>query len=100
VQLAQIVSLSNLRIAILASGMWSICSPVALGPLCDAITLDYVPHFLRLVPTRAIMTQDNLRNDMHKNPLLPYTSPDGVQGKTLFGQVPINQFSTLSLCPH
>jgi hypothetical protein len=97
---AQIVSLSNLQMARLASGMWSVCAPVALGPLCDAITLDYVPQFLRLVPTRAIMTQDKLLNDMHKNPLLRYTSPDDVQGKTLSGQVSFNQFSTLSLCPN
>jgi hypothetical protein len=32
------------------------------------------------------MTQDNLPIDVH-NPLLPYTSLDGVQGDALSGQV-------------
>ena len=32
------------------------------------------------------MTQDNVLIDMH-NPLLPYTSPDGVQGNALSGHV-------------
>ena len=32
------------------------------------------------------MTRDNLLIDVH-NPLLPYTSPDGVQGDALSGQV-------------
>ena len=56
------------------------------GPSCDVITFDFVPQLLKLLQNWTIMTQDNLLIDVH-NPLLPYTSPDGVWGEALSGQV-------------
>ena len=50
---------------------------VPQGPSCDVITFDFVSQLLKLLQNRTIMTQDNLLIDVH-NPLLPYTSPDGV----------------------
>ena len=55
-------------------------------PSCDVITFDFVPQLLKLFKNRTIMTKDNLLIDVH-NPLILYTSPDGVQGETLSGQV-------------
>jgi hypothetical protein len=48
--------------------------------LCDVITFDFDPQLLKLLQNRTILLQDNLLIDVH-NPLLPYTSPDGVQGE-------------------
>ena len=56
------------------------------GPSCDVITFDFVPQLLKLLQNRSIMTQDNLLIDVH-NPLLPYSSPDGVRGEAVSGQV-------------
>ena len=56
------------------------------GPLCDVITFDCVPQLLKLLQNRSIMTQDNPLIDVH-NPLLPYSSPDGVRGEAVSGQV-------------
>jgi hypothetical protein len=56
------------------------------GRLCDGITFNFVPQLLELLQNWTILTQDNLLIDVH-NPLLPFKSPDGVQGEALSGQV-------------
>ena len=56
------------------------------GPPCDVITFDFVPQLLQLLQNRTIMTQENLLIDV-QDPLRPYTSPEGVRGEALSGQV-------------
>ncbi|KAI2507842.1 hypothetical protein MHU86_6622 [Fragilaria crotonensis] len=56
------------------------------GPPCDVITFDFVPQLLQLLQNRTIMTQENLLIDV-QDPLRPYTSPNGVRGEALSGQV-------------
>jgi hypothetical protein len=68
------------------------------GPSSDVITFDFVPQLLRLLQNRTIMTQDNLLIDVHY-PLLPYTSPDGVQGEKLSVQVYQDEYCRLVTNP-
>ena len=67
-------------------------------PSCDVITFNFVPQLLMLLQNRTIMTQDNLLIDVH-NPLLSYTSPDGVQGHSLSGQVYQDAYRSLVTDP-
>ena len=52
----------------------------------DVIVFDFVPQLLCLLQNPKLMTSTNLLIDP-KNPLLPYTSPDGVLGDALSGRV-------------
>ncbi len=65
----------------------TLCVDVPHRPPCDVITFDFVPQLLQLLQNRTIMTQENLLIDVVQDPLRPYTSPDGVRGETLSGQV-------------
>ena len=68
------------------------------GSSCDVIWFDCVPQLLKLLQNQTIMTQDNLLIDVH-NPLLPYTSPDGVWGEALSGQVYQDAYKSLVTDP-
>ena len=56
------------------------------GPPVDVIVFDFVPQLLRLLQNPKIMTADNLLIDP-MNPLLPYTSPNGILGEAISGSV-------------
>jgi hypothetical protein len=56
------------------------------GAPCDVITFDFVPQLLKLLQNPELMTQANLLIDV-QNPLVPYSSPQGIRGDALSGQV-------------
>ena len=54
------------------------------GVPCDVIVFDFVSQPLRLLQNPKLITADKLLID-HKNPLLPYASPNGEIGDSLSG---------------
>jgi len=73
--------------------------PMPHGPSCDVITFEFVPQLLNLLQDVTLMTSENLLIDLD-NPLVPYSSPDGILGDAISGSVYRDAYKRMITNPH